>query len=353
MSRRRSRAERTLTEQELNRALLARQLLLERRRLSLPSALERVGGIQAQYGPSMYVGLWSRVQGFERHALTRALEGRRVVQGTSLRATIHLLSPADWWRFSIAIREARRAAWLRGHKGDPSAREMAVAARRVRPRLRRGPLARAELAELVGRGSVGVNGISLWLDLVRVPPSGTWDRRRADLFADAERWIGPEPETSKAEATVELVRSYLRGFGPATAAEIANWAGLGGGAVSAALARLELRRFRGEDGAELVDLPRLPLPDPATPAPVRFLPTWDATLLAHARRAQILPEEHRGRVFNARTPQSEATFLIDGRVAGTWRQDGRAIRTEPFEKLDPAVMRELDAEAERLAEFCA
>jgi hypothetical protein len=350
---RRGRAERTLGEADLNRALLARQLLLERRSMPLPRALERVGGIQAQHAPSMYIGLWSRLRGFERAALTRALERGRVVQGTSLRATIHLVSPADWWRFAIAIRAARRKAWLRGHKGDPSAREMTAAARRVRPGLARGALPRAELAELVGRGSVGVNGISLWLDLVRVPPSGTWDRRRADLFADAEQWIGPAPETSEAEATVDLVRSYLGGFGPATAAEIANWAGLGGAAVSAALGKLELRRFRAQDGAELVDLPRVPLPHPETPAPVRFLPTWDATLLAHARRAQVLAEEHRARVFNPRTPHSEATFLIDGRVAGTWRHEGNRIKLEPFGRLDPATRRELDAEAERLAEFCA
>jgi DNA glycosylase AlkZ-like len=349
----RARAERTLGERELNRALLARQLLLERRSSPLPRALERIGGIQAQYAPSMYVGLWSRLEGLEREALTRALERRSVVQGTLLRGTIHLVSPADWWRFAIAIRSARRASWLRGHKGDPSAREMAAAARRARPRLADGPVPRAELQELVGKGAVGVNGLSLWLDMVRVPPSGTWERRRADLFADAEQWLGPAPEISEADATVELVRAYLRGFGPATAAEIANWGGLEGAAVSAALARVELRHFRADDGAELVDLPRLALPDSNTPAPVRFLPTWDATLLAHARRAQVLPEEHRSRVFNPRTPHSEATFLVDGRVAGTWSRDKGAIKAEPFAKLQPAVRREVDAEAERLAAFCA
>ena len=124
---------RTLSERELNRALLDRQLLLERRRLSLPKALERIGGIQAQYAPSMYVGLWTRLEGFERDQLTRALERRTVVQGTSLRATIHLLSPADWWTFAIAIDEQRREDWLRTRKLATAA-EMNATARRVRDR---------------------------------------------------------------------------------------------------------------------------------------------------------------------------------------------------------------------------
>jgi hypothetical protein len=342
-------AERTLTQRELHRALLARQLLLDRARYSLPKALERVGGIQAQYAPSMYIGLWSRVQDFERESLTRALERRSVVQGTLLRSTIHLVSPGDWWRWSAAIRERRREHWLRYH--DPSAKEMAAAARKVRTALADGPMRRKELVDLIGRGSAGVNGINLWVDLVRVPPSGTWERRRADLYGLAEDWIGPNPKHDHASAIAQLVRSYLRGFGPATRDEIGSWAGLGPKQVSAALDKLELRRFRAEDGDELVDLPRLPLPDPDTPAPVRFLPTWDATLLVHARRTQILTEDDRPKVFNTKTPQSVASFLVDGTVAGTWKFVRGSIRIESFRKLDRAVQREVDDEAERLTAF--
>ena len=119
--------------------------------------------------------------------------------------------------------------------------------------------------------------------------------------------------------------------------------------MAAAAAQIELRRFRGPDGQELVDLPRAPLPDPETPAPVRFLPIWDATLLAHARRTQILPDQHRGKVFSSKTPQSMATFTVDGRVAGTWRYEKGRVRTEPFGRLDAAARREVAAEAERLA----
>lgn len=347
-------AERVLSERELNRAVLARQLLLERSRLSLPKALERIGGIQAQYVPSMYIGLWSRLGGFERASLTRALERRTVVQGTLLRATIHLVTPGDWWTWSAAIRESRRENWLRYHRGDPSACEMAAAARRAAPRLAEGPLERGELQELVGKGPQGISGINVWLDLVRIPPSGTWERRRADLFADASEWIGPDPhpaEGAKGEATGELVRSYLRAFGPATIAEIADWAGLAIGPVKGALGSLELRRFRAEDGAELVDLPRLPIPDPETAAPPRLLPVWDATLLAHGRRGQILPERHRSKVFSTKTPQSAPTFLVDGQVAGIWRYEKGRVKLEPFGRLESSSRRALNEEVERLAAF--
>jgi uncharacterized protein YcaQ len=342
-------AERTVSQKELNRALLGRQLLLDRASSSIPKTLERMGGVQAQYAPSMYIGLWTRLDDFERESLTRALERRSVVQGTLLRSTIHLVTPRDWWRWSAAVRDTRRKHWLR--YDDPSAGEMAGAARKVRKRLADGPIRRKELVDLIGMGAVGISGINLWLDLVRVPPSGTWDRRRADLFGLAEDWIGPPPETDRREATIELIRSYLRGFGPATRDEIASWSGLAPKDVAAALEDIELRRFRAEDGRELVDLPRLALPDPDTPAPVRFLPTWDATLLVHARRTQILAEDDRPKVFDPRTPQSVPTFIADGQVAGTWKFVRGSIRVEPFRKLDRAVQRELDAEAERLAEF--
>ena len=343
---------RRLSERELNRALLARQLLLERRRVPLPQALERIGGIQAQYAPSMYVGLWTRLQRFGRDQLDRALERRTVVQGTSLRATIHLLSPRDWWTFAIATSNQRREDWLRTRK-LATPREMAAAVRRVRPLLAKGPVDRKALQEAVGLGAPGISGINAWIDLVRVPPSGTWDRRRADLFADAGDWLGRAPKQTATNATVEVARSYLRGFGPATAAEIADWAGLGLKTIRAALGSLELRRFEAEDGSELVDLPRLPLPDAKTPAPPRFLPVWDATMLAHARRAQILPEEHRPKVFNTKTPQSMPTFLIDGRAAGSWRFEKGKVALDPFEPIPAGQRRELEREAKRLAEFHA
>jgi hypothetical protein len=350
-------AERVLTERELNRALLARQMLLERGRGSIPKVLERMGGLQAQYAPSMYIGLWSRMEGLEREALTRALERRAVVQATLMRSTIHLVSKADFWPFAVGVREARREAWARTPwRKEISVADLRATARSLRKRFAGREFERKELDDaLEGRKprvSVWRNGVSLWLDLVRVPPSGTWERRRADRYALADEWLGPEDAT-EAEGLALLVRRYLGGFGPSTVAEIADWAGLKPPRVEEALAGLRLRRFLAEDGSELLDLPRTPLPDPETPAPVRFLPAWDASLLVHARRTQILPEERRAKVFNPKTPQSVATLLIDGQVAGTWRYEKGRIVTEPFGRLDRATRRELDEEAERLAEFHA
>jgi hypothetical protein len=119
------------------------------------------------------------------------------------------------------------------------------------------------------------------------------------------------------------------------------------------LAGIELRRFRDAAGGELLDVPDGPLPEADTPAPVRFLPTWDATLLVHARRTGILPEEYRGRIFHVRAPHSFNTFLVDGRVAGTWRYDEGRVALEPFEPLGADTGRELEEEAERLAAFHA
>jgi len=341
---------RTLTQRDLNRALLARQLLLARGRMPLPRALERVGGIQAQYAPSMYVGLWSRLQGFERDALTAALERRSVVQATLMRNTIHLVSKADFWPLALAVRGVRREQWLRSVRDAPSPQALARAARTLRGALDGGgTISRKQIEELVGKPRA--RAVGLWIDLVRVPPSGTWERRRADLSAAAEDWVGAPPEVG--DPAEHLVRRYLAGFGPAARKDVASFTGLPPAQLRPLLDRLDLRRFRGEDGAELLDLPRAPLPDPETPAPPRFLPTWDATLLVHARRTGVLPEEHRPRISSIRTPHSFPTFLVDGRVAGTWRYEDGAIRLDPFGRLDAAARRELKQEADRLAEFHA
>jgi Winged helix DNA-binding domain len=342
---------RTLSQRELNRALLARQLLLERSRLAMPEALERIAGIQAQYAPSMYIGLWSRLEGLERAALTGALERRTVVQGTLMRSTIHLVSPGDYWPFALAIRAARRKGWQRAPRGlTPQA--MAGAARTVRARIRDGgTLPRKELEALVGKDRA--RGVGLWVDLVRAPPSGTWERRRADLYAAAEDWLGPPPDGDERAAAGHLVRRYLAGFGPASAKDVASFTGLAPADLRPLLGRLELRRFRSEDGGELLDVPDGLIPDPGVPAPPRFLPTWDATLLVHARRTGVLPEAYRPRIFNSKAPQSFPTFLVDGRVAGTWRYEGGAVRLEPFERLAHAERRAVEDEAERLAAFHA
>ncbi|MGH3043632.1 MAG: winged helix DNA-binding domain-containing protein [Gaiellaceae bacterium] len=352
-------AERVLTSADLNRALLARQFLLERSRLSLTRTLERIGGMQAQYAPSSYIGLLSRIEGFELADLTRALEQRKVVQGTLLRSTIHLVSAKDYWAFAVGTKEARQEAWLRFDKKRLSRSDLTSAAKEVRKTLSGRVMHRDELLDLARRRDPERpthlwNGLAAWIELVRAPPSGTWERRRADLYALADEWLEPSTVTPE-ESVAILLRRYLTGFGPARLADAANWAGLAPTSVQEAAEGLRLRRFRDEEGRELVDLPRAPLPGASAKAPPRLLPTWDATLLVHARGTQILPEEFRPLVFDTKTPHSSPTFLVDGAVAGKWKVEraGRkaTLTLEPFAPLPAAAKRELKAEGERLVRF--
>ena len=328
--------------------MLARQFLLERTSLPLVAVVERMGGLQTQYAPSGYVGLWTRVAGVERDDLTRALERRSVIQGTLMRVTIHMVSRRDYPLFAAGLREDRRAWWLKVTKRG--SREIEDVARRVRAFLADGPRPRREIQKELGLDSSTFNGVGLWVDLVRVPPLGTWERKRADLYGLAEQWVGPL-DADPARGIEHLTRRYLGGFGPASRKDIAGWAGLRAATLGPVLERMKLRRLRDQRGTELLDLPRTPIPDPRTPAPVRFLPTWDATLLVNCRRAQILPERYRPIVFSTTTPHSFGTILVDGQVAGTWKPVGSSIEVKPLEKLSRSVAREVADEAERLREF--
>jgi hypothetical protein len=248
----------------------------------------------------------------------------------------------------VGIRDARRTWWLRvaGQDIDVSVLERGIA--RLHNRLLEGPMRRDELEDPAYR-SLPAN---FWLDLVRVPPSGTWERRRADLFGLAETWLGPEAVTA-GESQVHLVRRYLQAFGPASRKDIATWAGLPVKTVAAALAELDTRSFRDEDAKPLVDLAGLPLPDADEPAPVRFIAVWDAMLLVHARRTQVLPERHRPRIFGTKTPFSFNTVLVDGQVAGTWRYAEGSVSIDWFDRPAAGVVDEAEAEAARLAAFHA
>jgi hypothetical protein len=345
--------ERVLSARELNRALLARQLLLERSHLPLTGAIERVAGVQSQYAPSTYISLWTRLHEFRRDQLTKGLEQRRAVQATLMRVTIHVVSARDFPLLAAGLRKGRRDEWFRAHKGHAQGLDMEAVAARLRRHLAHGPRRASELTEFLraeGFPPVAWSGAGLWLDMVRVPPSGTWQHRRADLYGLADDWVGPST-ASEAEGLEHLVRRYLGGFGPASLKDIASWVGLPVTTIRPVVERLSLRPFRDERGGELLDLRRAPLPDPDTPAPVRFLPTWDATLLVHARRTQILPERYRSRVFNTNTPHSISTFLVDGAVAGSWRYENGSVRLELFGRLPRGARREMEAEAERLAVF--
>jgi hypothetical protein len=345
-------SERVLTQRELNRALLARQLLLERVDVSIPKALEKICGIQNQYAPNAYIRLWSMLEGFRREDLDRAYEERSVVQATLLRGTIHTVATSDYRPFAAAVRGPMQAWARRAYRVHDPDRDVTVA--RVRDALRGRTVGRAELMELGRDASRSVWGtIDLDAELIRVPPSGTWDQRRAHTFGLASDWLGESDPTPEDVAQDHLVCRYLGAFGPAGVNDVAAFTGIPVAALKAVLERMTLRRFVDERGKALLDVRRAPLPPADTPAPVRFLPTWDAILLVHARRTGILDEAYRKIIFNTKVPPSFPTFIVDGRVVGTWKYaDGRVV-LDPFEPLAKATRRALDTEAERLAAFHA
>jgi Winged helix DNA-binding domain len=195
-------------------------------------------------------------------------------------------------------------------------------------------------------------GMQLWLDLLRIPPAGTWERPRAHVYGLAQEWVPQQPPVDLAAAEDLLVTRYLAGFGPATPSDVSRYAGWTVTETKAVLRRLELCTVRDPDGAQLVDLPGAPRPDGDTPAPVRFLSTFDALLLlGHAKRARIVPDDHRDKVFSSKMPQSIPTFLVDGQVAGTWRYVDNHVAPTPFTPLPRATSREVVQEAERLTAF--
>jgi hypothetical protein len=334
---------RTLTVRDLNRATLARQLLLQRRRLPVVQALERLAGLQAQWAPAPYVGLWTRVEGFRRETLERALLREEAVRAVLMRGTVHLVSRQDYGALGSAV---ALPPWVRP--------ESAAIAERVHDSLLefgREPRTRAEVLTWL-RERHGIDhdgGAGLWYALRTVgrithcPASGAWKQPSETryLLIDHEQ-VDPLP------AREHLVRRYLRAFGPATRADIAEWSGLRVRDFEPALEALEpLRRFRDERRRELLDLPRAPLPAGDSPAPVRFLPRFDNLVLSHADRTRVIADDHRRTVIHG-GGMVEATFLVDGFVAGLWRVEAGRVRVEPFSPLPRVWRREVEDEAARL-----
>ena len=334
---------RTLTLRELNRATLARQLLLERRRLAVVPTLERVAGLQAQWAPATYVGLWTRVEGFRRDALERALAREQAVRAILMRGTVHLVSRRDYGVFGSA---AIVPGWMRP--------ESAAIAERVHDSLLefgREPRTRAEVfAWLRQEHGIDHDGSAgLWYALRMVgrlthaPSSGTWQQPRETRYVLIEH-----ERVDQLQARIELLRRYLGAFGPATRADIAEWSGLRVRDFEAAFETLEpLRRYEDERGRELLDLPRAPLPPGDMPAPVRFLPRFDNLVLSHADRTRVIAEEYRHTVIHS-VGMVEATFLVDGFVAGLWKVEKNRVRVEPFAPLPRAWRRPVEDEAARL-----
>ena len=341
-------AERVLTLRELNRATLARQLLLERKRLSPTAVIERLVGMQAQWPSAPYVGIWTRTTSFRRQALERELARAAVVKATVMRLTLHLVTPRDY-------------ALIRAAQSETNYPWETAVAKRLAPSIRalagNGPVATADALAFLERehGLTGIDARRAWraarvrAHVLHHHETALWHARPEGRFLAIEEPEAHEPT----EARAEILRRYLAAFGPASRRDIVAWSMLHVPEIQRALDRLEpLRRFRDENGRELLDVARAPLPDPDTPAPVRFLPKWDNVLLAFADRTRVLPEQYRKSVIRVNGDVAQ-TFLVDGFVAGMWRVEKGRVVTEPFAPLSRSVRRELEDEAARLEAFLA
>ena len=349
--------ERLLTRRELNRALLERQLLLERKPLGAVKAVERLGGLQAQSTPSPYLSLWTRLEGFERDELTKALTGRRLVKALLQRGTLHVAAPRTYWAIMTVRRALAASLWPASYEARLPAARIAELAELVAAELDGTELTYKEVRELLDpHAREGVPTTFLWRRvqgysyLIHVPPSGIWGYGGHGVYTAAAGKVrggplGPE------EAFDELVRTYLAAFGPATKQDIGQWAGVPRiRPIAESLERLSLRTFVSEDGKALFDLPRAPLPDPETPAPPRLVPRFDNLVLSHADRARILGDVSPSRIVT-NNGLVHATILVDGLVAGTWQLEQGRVVLEPFGKLDAATKRALKDEAGRLEAF--
>lgn len=356
----------TLTHAQLNRATLARQMLLDRQRLEPVEAVERLVALQAQEAASPYIALHARLDGFDAAEMDAAFRHRRLVKGHLMRVTLHAVSARDYGSFWPAMAPSLRAwrerqAKRLGLEVDLDA--LAALAQRFARTPRSGPEIRAHLPPLPEHvAGPGVQRDAWWAvrlqaPFLMVPDDVPWSFGRRPVFIAAGVWLDGRAFASESDGLDHLVRRYLRAFGPATVSDLAQFTGMQVARLRPAVERLltELHTFRDDRGRLLYDVADGLLPPADTPAPVRFLPMWDSVLLAYQDRSRLLVEPYRRRVIQ-KNGDFLPVFLVDGMVAGLWRadakQDGRtSIRWQPFEPLPPAVEEELAVEAERLAAF--
>lgn len=349
-----------VTRRFLNRALLARQLLLRRKKLTPVQAIEHLIGLQAQNPDPPYIGLWTRLQRFGTDELSALMSDRKVVRIALMRSTIHLVSAKD----CMALRQVMQPV-LQPHV------KMAFGSKVVGPEeLRLAEFARAlmhekprtwaELGQQLSQRWPGIRPEALaravrsMLPLVQVPPRGLWGASGPAAHTTAEHWLG---QTNAPGASIEaIIRRYLSAFGPATVNDVQAWSGLTRLREVLERMRPELLVLRDDDGRELFDMPDAPRPDADTPAPARFLPEYDNLLLAHADRSRIIADGHRAAVYSVNGIIS-STVLVDGFVRATWKitaQKGRATLTiTPLSRIATTDRVVIAEEGERLLRFVA
>src|SRR5438132_10073925 len=355
-----------LTLRRLNRATLARQRLLRRARLDVVDAIERLAALQAQWAPSPYVALWSRLAGFTRERLWSAIERHTVIRARLMRGTLHLVSARDFYAFAVATQDTQRAAWNRIQiaRGVESERVATLAAAFARtPRPKKDVIAhlRENLGDVFNERFNWLvwRFVSAHADLVSAPPGGHWGYGGTDApYVAARHWIAEGERPSENDALEILVRRGLAAFGPATLADIAKFAGQVPPRVRPTLERIapKLRTFSDGDGRVLYDLPRAPRPAADLPAPVRFLPRYDELLISYQHRDRVIAPAHRRAVY-AKNAIVEAVVMVDGFAAGTWAlthtRDEAVLRVSPFRRLAPKERAAVATEARALLSFLA
>ncbi|WP_437946981.1 winged helix DNA-binding domain-containing protein [Sorangium sp. So ce296] len=349
----------TLTRRELNRATLARQMLLSRERTAPVRGIERLVALQAQLARPPFIGLWSRIEGFRREELVRLIRRREVVRAPFLRGTLHLVSAKDYLALHPVVAPVLHAAVRSILRDRADALDVARLVAEARAYFDEEPRTmdelRDHLAALHPEGDVRAMALAvrMHLPVVQVPAETAWAYPGTADFAPAASWLGAP--FGEGGGPCALVLRHLASFGPATAADMQTWSGLTG--IKDVLRSLgdQLCTFRDERGRELFDLPDAPRPPADTTAPARFLPDYDNVLLAHDDRTRIIADEHRARIVLSANLRILPTFLVDGFVAGTWgierKKASATLVLEPFEALSRAAREELAEEGEALLRF--
>ena len=345
----------------LNRALLARQLLLRRSPMPAQDAVHHLVGLQAQSPNPPYIGLWTRLEDFRADALGQLLLDRRVVRVALMRSTIHLVTADD----CLMLRPLVQPVLDRELKGSAHGRNLAgmnidevIAAGRALVDER--PLTGTTLGEMLSRRWPDRHprclayAIRNHIPLVHVPPRGVWGKAGQPSMTSAEAWLGRALERSPSLDV--LILRYLVAFGPATVQDIQAWSGLTRLREHVERLRPQLEVLRDEDGTELFDLPDAPRPDPDTPAPPRFLAEFDNALLSHANRRRIIADDHRKRIATS-NGMIPGAVLVDGFLRGTWRITRlRGVATlviQPYERIRKADRVALADEGAELLNFVA
>jgi hypothetical protein len=334
----------------LNRATLARQLLLDRADTSVLGAVGHLCGMQAQEPQEPFVGLWSRVRGFDPSTLSELLVQRRVVRTHLMRRTVHLLTADDvlaWRSRHDSMLRQRVLGTYRRELDGLDLDELAAAGRAVMADGQ--PRTMAEFVQAVARPEVPARPLGELLiaglvPVVQVPPRGVWRTKGGVRNVLLSSWLGREPDPPGDGR--DLVLRYLAAFGPAATADIRAWSGLAGLPAAVKALRPNLIAFRDERGRELLDLPDAPRPSPDTPAPVRFLPAYDNALLGYDDRTRIVDDAHRNL-----SVAGERVVLVDGRVAATWTVRDDAVAYTPLRRFTRAERSAVTEEAEALAKF--